>query len=90
MITVKDNIHDFIDSWKVYDKQHKSDVDWNVRFKCGGYYSASAGWNMMSAEWNQMHKWCEEHIGKQRYAWTGSTFWFETKADAAFFILRWS
>jgi hypothetical protein len=90
MITVKDNIHDFIDSWKVYDKQHKSDVDWNSRFKCGGYYSASAGWNMPSADWNQMHKWCKEHIGKQRYAWTGSTFWFETKEDAAFFILRWS
>lgn len=87
---MKDNIHDFIDSWKVYDHRHKSDVDWNNRFRSGGYYSANVGRQSIMHEWNQIHKWCEEHVGRQRYAWTGSTFWFETKDDAAFFILRWS
>jgi len=90
MTIVKDNIHDFIDSWKVYDKQHKSDVDWNSRFKCGGYYSARVGKDSIMNAWNQIHEWCNEHIGKQKYAWTGSTFWFENKDDMALFILRWS
>jgi hypothetical protein len=87
---MKDNIHDFIDSWKVYDNQHNSDVDWNSRFRCGGYYSAKPGRDGIMHRWTHTHKWCEEHIGKQRYAWTGSTFWFETKDDAALFALTWS
>jgi hypothetical protein len=37
-----------------------------------------------------MHHWCEQQFGKDHYAWTGSTFWFETKKDATLFGLRWA
>jgi hypothetical protein len=37
-----------------------------------------------------MHHWCEQQFGKDHYAWTGSTFWFETEKDATLFGLRWA
>lgn len=89
-MAVKDNIYDFIDAWKAYDGKHNHDVDWNSRFKRAGYYSAEVSRQSITHSWNQMHQWCKEHIGEKKYAWTGSTFWFESRDDAAFFILKWA
>ena len=60
VVMKKDNIHDFIDAWKVYDQEHGQDVDWNSRFKRASYYSASVSRSTITHSWNELHEWCNE------------------------------
>jgi hypothetical protein len=41
------------------------------------------------SKWQELHKWCQEHIGEEHYSWTGYKFWFEKEKDAIMFVLRW-
>lgn len=90
---VKDCIQDFIESWKVYDKQfyNPSQVytPWTKRFVDCGYYSVPLTGNAIGYDWQDVHQWCEQQFGERHYAWTGNIFWFETEEAAAWFALRW-
>ena len=93
-MAIKDCIQDFIDSWKVYDKQQNYNPSqvyppWTKRFVDNGYYSVSLSGNALENNWQEVHKWCEDQFGGRHYAWTGSVFWFETEKDANWFTLRW-
>lgn len=83
----KDCIEDFTNSWKEYDRAvvPAAIIHWNLRFRDAGYYSVQA----TTHHWPEVHKWCGEQFGTRHYAWTGSTFWFETPEAAAWFALRW-
>ena len=93
-MAIKDCIQDFIDSWKVYDKQNYNPNQvyppWTKRFVDYGYHSVSLSGNALENDWQEVHKWCEDQFGGRHYAWTGSVFWFETEKDANWFTLRWS
>ncbi len=83
------SIQDYIDSVLSSTNYRTADVDWRRRFTEQGYYTVLPGQHGLRL-WNEMHEWCEKHIGVKHYSWTGSRFWFETE-DAAFrFTLRWS
>jgi hypothetical protein len=93
---IKDNIRDFTEVWRQYDRstdsgavKNRTDsrINWGTRYRDAGYHSAQPG-NL--EYWGQIHQWCRDHIGEQRYCWTGSTFWFESKKDQVLFLLRWS
>lgn len=87
---MKDNIHDFIEAWKIYDSsQPPNDVDWARRLGDAKYYYTSPCKTSMR-QWQEIHKWCEQQFGKEHYAWTGNVFWFESANDATLFALRWS
>ena len=92
-MAIKDCIQDFIESWKVYDKQNYNPSQvyppWTKRFVDYGYYSVSLSGNALENNWQEVHKWCEDQFGGRHYAWTGSVFWFETEKDANWFTLRW-
>ena len=89
---MKDCIQDFIESWKEYDSNIKGNLpfpNWESRLRDAGYYHAmytGDGKNL----WSDVHRWCEKHVGKKHYAWTGFTFWFDNEQNAIFFALRWS
>jgi hypothetical protein len=93
-MAIKDCIQDFIESWKVYDKQNYNPSQvyppWTKRFVDSGYYSVSLSVNAIENNWQEVHRWCEDQFGGRHYAWTGSVFWFETEKDANWFTLRWS
>ena len=91
---MKDCIRDFIDSWKVYDKENYDPSQvyppWTKRFVDCGYYSVSlSGKNFIENNWQDVHRWCEHEFGERHYTWTGSIFWFETEEAAAWFALKW-
>lgn len=92
-MAIKDCIQDFIESWKIYDKQNYNPNQvyppWTKRFVDYGYYSVSLSGNALENNWQEVHKWCEDQFGGRHYAWTGSVFWFETEKDANWFTLRW-
>ena len=87
---MKDNIKDFVESWKKYDQVSDRTglppTDWHHRFKEAGYHSVSL--NSLT-EWQAIHTWCTRQVGKEHYAWTGQIFWFETQEAANWFTLRW-
>mgnify|MGYP007090102895 CR=1 FL=1 len=84
----KDNIRDFIDSWQAYDKEHNvTNAIWANRFKDAGYYHVQFMGG--GQKWNEMHKWCKEHIGDRHYAWAGDNFWFETPEQSFWYRLAW-
>lgn len=90
---MKDCIRDFIDSWKVYDKEYyPSQVHppWSTRFRDAGYFSVPLTDNNLLHQWQDVHRWCEHEFGERHYTWTGSIFWFENDRDAMWFALRWS
>jgi hypothetical protein len=92
---MKDCIQDFVESWKGYDSNIKGNLqlpncpkNWESRLRDAGYYRAMyAGYGQ---KWPDVHKWCEEHVGKKHYAWTGFTFWFDSEKNAILFALRWA
>jgi hypothetical protein len=91
VVMTKDCIQDFIQVWQHWDKnQSKRGLAWHVRFRDAGYYSIQPSHDSIGINWQKMHKWCEEHFGRDHYAWTGSTFWFENDKDAGLFALRWA
>jgi hypothetical protein len=92
-----DPIHDFIQAWKQWDHDEDKGRDgestqpfWNLRLQDAGYYCMEPSRESIRHYWQEMHHWCEQQFGKDRYAWTGSTFWFETEHAAVLFALRWS
>lgn len=87
----KDCIDDFTNSWKEYERAVvlAAIIPWNSRFRDAGYYSVQLGAQALQHHWTEVHKWCGEQFGTRHYAWTGSTFWFETPEAAAWFALRW-
>jgi hypothetical protein len=93
----KDCIHDFIHAWKQWDQAKDQGQEgestrplWNVRFQDAGYYSAEPSRDSIRDYWQEIHRWCEQQFDTEHYAWTGSTFWFETEQAAIMFTLRWS
>lgn len=85
---MKDCIQDFIASWKQYDSTDGfNNARWDLRLSDAGYYGVTL---TDISEWTSTHKWCEKIYGKNHYAWTGATFWFESEKDATMFALRWS
>lgn len=60
--------------------------DWNAVFHSGGYYLVNPN---TTPRWEEIHRWCVENLGDNRYAWNGNNFWFETEQDAIMFTLRW-
>ena len=92
-----DSIKDFIQAWKQLDlsedrgrEEENTRPFWNLRFQDAGYYGIEASRESIRDYWQEMHQWCEQQFGEDRYAWTGSTFWFETDNDAMLFGLKWS
>ena len=63
---------------------------WKRRYSEAGYHSVFAGLLGVEGEWQEIHRWCCEHIGRDHYSWTGGTFWFENERDATLFALRWA
>jgi hypothetical protein len=97
MISAKDCIQDFIEAWKQWDKAEDRHPEsesvrpvWNIRFQDAGYYRVESSRDSVTNSWQEMHRWCEEHVGTRHYAWTGSTFWFDSDRAAMLFSLRWS
>lgn len=89
VVMKKDCIQDYIDWWQSYDKMYTSNrnrVNWMVRFQEASYHKITI---TVSNSWIPIHEWCEQIIGRNNYAWTGNTFWFETEEDAVAFKLRW-
>jgi len=98
----KDCIKDFIRAWKEWDRAEPKDSQfkvwnesviqpfWNTRFQDAGYYSAEPSRESIRGYWQEMHRWCEEQFSPDHYAWTGSTFWFETERNALLFSLKWA
>lgn len=90
-----DCIKDFINSWKQYDKEPSdptrsyTNPQWHHRFRDAGYFCVHPAVDNLS-KWPKMHEWCQEQFGRDHYAWTGSTFWFENEQDAVLFTLKWS
>ena len=86
----KDCIQDFVDGWQSFDitlpYATRNRVNWMVRFQEAGYHKITI---TVSNSWIPIHEWCEQIIGRNNYAWTGNTFWFETEEDAVAFKLRW-
>jgi len=92
-----DCIQNFIQAWKQWDRVEDRGQDsestrpfWNLRFQDAGYYRIEPSRKSISEYWPEMHHWCEQQFGRDHYAWTGSTFWFENEKDAIVFSLRWS
>lgn len=89
----KDCIQDFCDAWQAYDRKstnYIADRNWDLRFRDAGYYGVGLGTKSDRGR-RELHKWCEEQVGKKHYAWTGTAmFWFETEQAAVLFALRWS
>jgi hypothetical protein len=92
-----DCILDFITAWKEWDLTEDQGRNgestrpfWNLRLQDAGYYGIEATREAIRDHWQVMHHWCEQQFGKDHYAWTGSTFWFETEKDATLFGLRWA
>ena len=92
MVSTKDCIHDLIEAWKQYDKESSQNHDhhWPHRFRDAGYYCIEPSPESIKVYWQEMHRWCEKHIGPRHYAWAGSTFWFESDRAAVLFTLRWA
>jgi hypothetical protein len=95
------NIQEYIDRAKelnseLYRNQSAAEVllksrsntitDWTLVLQKGGYHSVV----FRKGEWSRMHVWCQENFGKNHYTWSGSTFWFETEKDAAWYALHWA
>jgi hypothetical protein len=92
----KDCIHDFIQAWKQWDQVEDQGRNgestrpfWNLRLQDAGYYGIEPSREAIRDHWQEMHHWCEQQFGKNNYAWTSSTFWFESDRAAMLFTLRW-
>jgi hypothetical protein len=97
MVSTKDCIQDFIEAWKQWDLADRQGRQgesvrpiWKLRFRDAGYYRVEPSSGSVTHNWQEMHSWCEEHIGARHYAWAGSTFWFESDRAAVLFTLRWA
>jgi hypothetical protein len=87
----KDNITDFIISWREYDKISPDyNPNWFARFRDAGYYSVSLNHseNIISLPWKEIHEWCYEQFD-DHYFHTEGMFFFECEQDAHWFALRW-
>lgn len=85
----KDNIEDFISSWKMYDYGipiHEKVSVWKRRFDDAGYYRAELN---VVEKLGEARDWCEMYFGKGHYVSIGFVFWFETSDDAVIFSLKW-
>ena len=80
------NITEFIEAWHIADRKVSVDTDWTPRFTQAGYYKIIL---TDHSNWNKVHDWCEEELGREHYSWNGANFWFETEEDAFRFALRW-
>lgn len=84
------NIREYIDYIKQVDPLvKKTDYDWRWAFDKMNYPSVLLG-SASHQQWTEVHAWCQEHVGEQHYAWTGSRFWFDQEKDAMLFALKWS
>lgn len=97
MVSTKDCIHDFIEAWKQWDLADQQSRQgesvrpiWELRFRDAGYYRVESSRDSVTHSWQEMHQWCEQQFGREHYAWTGSTFWFESDRAAVLFTLRWA
>jgi hypothetical protein len=90
----RDCIQDFVENWQLWDTKTKSHFGnqpvWNNRFRDAKYYSIVPSVLNTSQHFIEMHYWCEHYFGREHYANTGYTFWFESERDAAWFALRWA
>ena len=88
--TMTETIRDFAEHRRVDHITAKNDF-WskNVReeYQAAGYYPIEVSFLW---QWGEIHEWCHDHIGRDHYSWTGSTFWFETEKAAMWFALRWA
>lgn len=73
------------------DEKHLFEpIDWNIILADRGYVPVPIGVRPRKpGERYAMQVWCDEQLGEEHYAWTGSNFWFETENDAIMFALRW-
>lgn len=69
----------------IQEARKGSPVNWTEVLRSGGYYHVIPD----ISNWSEMHTWCNEQFGSDRYAWNGSNFWFETEKDAMLFLLKW-
>jgi hypothetical protein len=97
MVSTKDCIHDFIEAWKQWDSIEASTrvngtfrPVWNDRFQNAGYYSVVPSSANIVNSWQEIHRWCKEHVGSRHYVWAGSIFWFDSDRAAMWFKLRWA
>lgn len=82
MITIREFAEQLLEARQRQDANR----DWYSIFKNKGYYYAQ----VRQGKWQDIHKWCQETVGEQYYAWHGEHFWFEYEKDAVLFALRWS
>lgn len=68
--------------------QIRHDIEWYYRFRDAGYYSVRS--TKLNEFRHEIHDWCREYIGYDRYAWTDTTFWFDNERDVILFTLRWA
>lgn len=89
------SLQHFIESLKKtrdagYLDGHPIELQWDKILSQQGYYHCLLGKNNLQDKWQEVHAWCEQQYTKDRYAWTGSVFWFETEQDQILFALKWS
>jgi hypothetical protein len=82
-------IRDFAGHRQVRDWDHSTAARVREEYQAAGYYPVKCPLQGRAGEWQDIHRWCCEHMGKDHYSWTGSTFWFENERDAILFTLRW-
>ena len=83
-------LRSFAEHKKVKNWDHTTALTVREEYQAAGYHPVELGTLFLMGEWQECHRWCCEHIGKDHYSWTGGTFWFENQRDAILFALRWS
>lgn len=82
-----ETIRDFAEQRRVRQWDHSTAARVQEEYQTSGYYPIQVN---ILWYWGEIHEWCCQHIGRDHYSWTGSTFWFENERDAVLFALRWS
>jgi hypothetical protein len=86
------NIQEYSESVRKHIKKKypfPTDYNWRQAYDDKKYPSVLLGYEGHK-NWADVHRWCEEHIGKEHYTWTGSRFWFDNIDNATLFALKWS
>lgn len=64
----------------------KPHIIWHQHLRQSGLYEVQATQFTM-VSWPSVHEFVRDHIGKDRYTWTGHMFFFERSGDADMFRL---
>jgi hypothetical protein len=89
-VVVIETIREFAEHRRVRQWNHATALTVREEYQAAGYYPVELGGLGLVGEWQECHRWCQDHIGRDHYSWTGSTFWFENQRDATLFAPRWS